>query len=396
MLKSEIRTSREILLDMHRTSFPKIIIFLTFCLILPPAVVFGRASHAGEIAVTKCWAYTTGDGVGLASDGDLVFLGAAGAKIEALSFDGKKIWSSDLGGDFSSNILPLGSGVVVVTSTVSSGAEKPGGSILRSLSKETGITNWALKLPDAERHFVGRFNGAVVVVSNNGVIQSIDAKSGTVKWKREITEGFVAEPIFTGVKVLVASAGKQIFGVSLGSGEIESLRKVPFGVTALGETSTHGLVVGDERGNFSSMANGTEKADWKFKSGGEISNIITFDDHLLVASHDNFVYFIASRNGDLAWKKRLSGRVSQLGNIFGQYVFIAGFEEHNAVFTDIASGRVAGQIQFGEEENLVVGPVFSSGVILLLTDKAAYLYSLNGCIVNRDGGANKEIPRPPV
>ena len=383
---------------MHRTSFPKIPIFLSFCLFLLTAAGFGQIKPAGEVAVAKCWAYTTGDdhGMGLASDGSRVFLGLGGGRAEALSLDGKKMWSSDLGGGIVSNILALESGLFLVTSTVSTDTDKTSSSVLRSLSKETGITNWTFKLPIADRHFIGGFNGSIVIVSNSGVIQSIDAKTGAANWKREIAEGFVAEPVITRVKVLVATTGNQIFGVAMSSGEIESLRKVPFGVTSMGETSASDLVAGDERGNLSSMTSGIEKVRWKFKSGGEISNIITFDDHLLVASHDNFVYFIASRNGGLVWKKRLSGRVSQLGNIFGEYVFVAGLEEHSAVFTDIASGKVAGQIQFGEDENLVVGPVFSSGVILLLTDKGAYLYSLNGCIANRDGGADKEIPRPPV
>ena len=382
---------------LHRILRPRITFFFVFCLFLQTASVFGEAKSAGEISIEKCWAYPTPEiGVALTSDGSRVFLGATGAKVEALSLDGKKMWTSDLGGDISSNILALDGGLLLVTSTVSAGEGKPGGSILRNLSKETGITNWTLTLADADKHFLGGFNGSVVIVSNNGVIQSIEAKSGAVKWKRELAQGFAAEPVFTGVKILVASTGKQIFGVSLGSGEIESLRKVPFAVTALGETSAASLVVGDERGNLSSMANGTEKADWKFKSGGEISDILTFDDHLLVASHDNFVYFMGSKNGGLAWKKRLPGRVPQLANILGKYVFIAGFEEHNAVLTDIETGKVAGRIQFGEDEYLVVGPVSSNGSMLLLTNRAAYAYSLNGCTLNRDGGADKEIPRPPV
>lgn len=383
---------------MHRTLLPKIFVLFLICVGLPAESVFGQAKSAGEIDVTKCWSYPMSDaiGSGLVSDGSRVFLGSTGAKVEALSLDGKKMWSSELGGDISSNILALDSGLFIVTSTVSTGADKPGGSVIRGLSKETGITNWTLKLPDAEKHFLAGFNGSVVVVSKSGVIQSIDAKSGSVKWKREIAEGFAAEPVFTVNKVLVAATGKQVFGVSLSSGEIDSMRKVPFSVTALGETPTGEIIAGDERGNVSSLVGSTEKPYWRFKSGGEISNVFTVGEHILATSHDNFVYYLLSRNGDVIWKKRLTGRVLKIGNIRDRFALITSFEEHGAVFTDFSNGKVAAQIVFGEDERLVYEPVSSNGLIFILTNEAAYAYTLNGCPANKDGGADKVIPRPPI
>ena len=364
---------------MHRTFLRKTHLLFVIALCLLAASAFGQPKPAGEVDITKCWSYPMAEpGLVLASDGSHVFIGAAGAKVEALSFDGRKAWSSELGGDISSNILAQESGLILVTSIVSADPQKAGVSLLRSLSKETGITNWTVKLPEADKYFLGGSNGTVIVVSKTGVIQSIDAKTGDVKWKRELAESFVAQPVFTANKVLVAATGKQIFDVSLISGEIDHMRKTANAATALGELSSGEILVGDDRGNVSTL-NGTDKAIWRFKSGGGISHVFAVGEHVLATSHDNFVYFLMGSNGDVIWKKRMNGRVSQIGRVFDRYALIASIEENIAVLADLSNGKVAGQIVFGEKETLVSPPTSSNGLMFALTAQAASAYSLNGC-----------------
>ncbi|MEO6052102.1 MAG: PQQ-binding-like beta-propeller repeat protein, partial [Pyrinomonadaceae bacterium] len=254
------------------------------------------------------------------------------------------------------------------------------------LSKQTGITNWTLKLPDAENHFLVGFKDSIVVVSKSGVIQSIKSESGVVNWKRQIAESFAAKPAITGVKLHVAATGRQVFTISMETGEIESLRRVPFNVTSLGGVQTGELIVGDERGNLSSLSNAGDKANWKFKSGGEVSQIFPVGEHLLVTSHDNFIYFLGRGNGGLVWKKRLTGRVSQIANLMDRFALISSVEDHTAVFIDLANGKVAGQIAFGDDERFLYSPVSSSNLIFVLTDEAAYAFSLAGCSQNKESG----------
>ncbi len=365
--------------------FSKIFLLFIFAGCISPSV-FGQ-TKISVAGLSRCWIYPTGKDLArnLASDGTRVFLGLSGAKVEALSLDGKKVWSSELGGDITSNILTLESGILLVTSTIADG-DKPGSSMIRSLSKETGITNWILKLPNAKKHFLKNYDDAVAVVSISGVIQSIDAKSGSVKWKREIANGFDAEPAYTLDKILVAATGKQIFGIFSGTGEIDSIQKVPFSVTALAITPTGDTIVGDNRGNIVSINGTTTKPRWKFKSGGAISALSVIGEYVLASSNDNFVYYIQSRNGNVEWKKRLSGRVSYIANILDLYALSSGVDENGAVLTDLSNARVAGQIVLGEEENLVSTPVVSNGNIFILTNEAAYSYGLNLCAPNHMSG----------
>ena len=375
---------------MFRNTFPKIIFAITICSCLLPQPAFGQAKPSSEVDVTKCWSYPLGDEAAseLASDGVRVYIGGAGARVQALSLDGKKMWATELGGDIGSNLLAADTGLFLVTATVSSDG-KAGGNMLRSLSKETGITNWTAKMPEASEHALAIYRDVVVVVSKSGVIQSIDAKTGAVKWKRELAESFVSRPAFSGDKLFVASTAKQLFAILLATGEIDAMRKLQLGVTAIGQTASGNLIVGDERGNVISIVAAREKAAWKFRSGGQVSAIFNVSDHLLVTSHDNFVYFLVTKNGGVAWKRRLSGRVSQIGIINDRYAFVSSFEDHGAVLVDLSNGKNAGQIVFGDDENLVIGSVVSNGLILALTDQSVYAFSLNGCSAKKEGGADK-------
>ena len=376
---------------MHRTPLPKICFLITICAFLYLPGAFGQTKPTLVVDVTKCWSYPFGDAAGerLASDGSRVFLALGGAKVEALSLDGKKMWASELGGDISSNLFAADAGLFLVTASVTGETGKVGSSVLRSLSKETGITNWTLRMPDSINHFLGGAPGLVIVVSNGGVVQAIDAKSGTVKWKRELAEGFSSQPAFTSEKVFVASTDKQIFGISNATGEISIVQKLLYRVTAIALLRNNDLVVGDERGNVTLFAVLSGKRIWKFKSGAEISAIIAVDGHLLVTSHDNFVYWLKPRNGGVVWKKRLPGRVTQLVNVMDQFALISSFEDHGAVLADLVNGKIAGQIVFGEDETLTGTPVVSDGLILILTNRAVYGFRLNGCLPKSEGGTNK-------
>jgi outer membrane protein assembly factor BamB len=373
---------------MHRTFFPNKILFLLICGLLGVTCSFSQDKPAGEIDVARCWSYPLNDEgeTRIAVDGGRIILGGTGGRVEMLSNEGDKIWSSEFGGAISSNLLPDLGGLYFVTSAAKTNENDPE-SVLHMVSKETGITIWTLKLPPAPSHFLAALNGSIVVVSKNGVIQSLDTKSGTLKWKREIAEGFVTFPVFTTEKLFVATTKKQIFKISLGTGQIDSLQTFPYDTSAL-STAGEMLIVGDERGNVTVLADGVAKPRWKFRSGAQISAVVVLNDNVLVASHDNFVYFLSLSRGGLVWKKRLSGRTSYLSGSLGPYVLVATLEGHSILYLDPSNGKVSGQIALKDDEELVSAAV-ADKVVYTLTSDAVHAYAANGCSMLKSGGLGK-------
>ena len=373
---------------MHRTFFPKKILVFIICGLLCVSYLYSQDKQAGEIDIARCWSYPLGDEAQtrIAVDGGRIILGGNGGRIDMLSAEGDKIWSSEFGGAMSSNLLPEAGGLFFVTSAVKTDENDPE-SILHMVSKETGVTIWTLKLPPAGSHFLAALNGSLNVVSKNGVIQSLDSKSGTLKWKREIADGFVALPVFTTDKLFVATTKKQVFMIALGTGQIDALQTLPYDTSAL-STAGGMLLVGDERGNVTVLASGISKPRWKFRAGAQISAVMGLNDHVLVASHDNFVYCLNLARGGLVWKKRLPGRTSYISGSLGKYVLVASLEGHTVLYLDPSNGKVSGQIALKDDEDLVSAAV-ADKVVYTLTSDAVHAYAPNGCSPLKSDGLGK-------
>ncbi|MGB7201555.1 MAG: PQQ-binding-like beta-propeller repeat protein [Pyrinomonadaceae bacterium] len=369
---------------MHARMFPNnfvLLIVLTAIAVVPAVgqtVANGSNGPNGEVTLSKCWSFAVEDGKMLTAGGSHIFVGSGGAQVDALALDGKKLWATELGGEVVSNLLASEGGVFLVTSVVNGESGKSGGGTLRYLSKETGITVWSAKLPEADNYSIGLGADSVIAVTSKGVIEAYDLRTGSQKWRRELAESFVGEPRFNHTNVYVASTAKQVFTVSLDRGEIVSVRKLQFAPTAVGEI-TGDVFTGDDRGNLTSLGKSDKKVNWSFKSGGKISAIVEVGGNLLAASNDNFVYLFSGRNGDVAWKKRLNERISQIGVIDGRFALVSGYEENAAHLIDLDSGKLVGQLNLAVDEFAMARPVSSNGKILILTNGAVYAYSSANC-----------------
>lgn len=364
---------------MHAGIFPKTLVLLIVLTVMAVAAAVGQTVSTSEVTLLKCWSSPVEDGRALTVSGENIFVARGGARVESISIDGQKLWSTELGGEIASNLIVGDGGLFLATSVVNGESDKnDGGGTLRLLSKETGITGWTAKLPEADTYSLGLGTESVVVVTGKGAIESFDLKTGAARWRRELAEGFVGEPRFNHENVYVASTANQVFTVALANGEIVAVTKLKFAPTAVAEI-TGDVFAGDERGNLTSLGNGA-KAKWNFKSGGRISAIVEVGGNLLAASNDNFVYLVTGRNGGVAWKRRLDDRVSQIGLIDGKFVLVSGYEERGAQLLDIGSGKVAGQLSLAEDEFAIARPVSSGGKVFVLTNTGVYGYSTsNSC-----------------
>ena len=365
---------------MRSDTFPKIFVIITVlaAMAVGQTVSTEAARAPAEVTLLQCWSSPVEDGRALTVRGKTIFVARGGARVEAISIEGQKLWSTELGGEIASNLIVGDVGLFLATSVAKREADKNDGGTLRLLSKETGITGWSAKLPEADNYSLGLGAESVVVVTGKGAIEAFDAKTGAQKWRRELAEGFVGEPRFNHENVYVASTANQVFTVSLANGEIVAVKKLKFAPTAVAEI-TGDVFAGDERGNLTSLGNGA-KAKWNFKSGGRISAIVEVGGNLLTASNDNFVYLVTGRNGGVAWKRRLDDRVSQIGLIDGKFALVSGYEERGAQLLDIGSGKVAGQLSLAEDEFAIARPVSSGGKIFILTNNAVYGYSTGECV----------------
>ena len=367
---------------------------LVFCILAISGSSQTPETPAGEIS--RCWFYPLAEtslAISAAADANQVYLAETGGKLEAVSRSGRKVWSADLGGAISSNALATGSSVVLVTTaTGPDGAGKPDGNgkreaVLRSISKETGITQWTVRIAEADRHFLHAYNGWIAVVSTNGIVSALDANGGRTIWRREIASGFIGKPAFSATKVAVATTSNQIFTISLLNGEIEGIQKIALPASSLLWATDGAVIAGDERGNITSIKIDAERPNWRFKSGGQVASLLHVGNDLVAFSYDNFIYSLDERNGDVNWKRRLSGRVSHAAKIGDHYIWVSALDDNGVIVIDSRNGKVVGQVSFGENEKLMSEPVIAEDTVVTVTNKGAYGYSTAKCANGEEGNS---------
>ena len=362
---------------------------IAFVLICFTAITsFGQTAEPAVGEISKCWFYPFADSssiVALSADSNQVYLALKGGRLETISRNGRKVWVADLGGAISSNPLTIGNSVVLVTSALGPEGTDKKEAIVRSLSKETGITLWTARIEEARWHSLAAFNGWITVVSNNGTVSALDTNGGKLLWRREIAAGFVGKPVLAGSKLALATVSNQIFTISLLNGEIEWVHKTDIPAISLAWGSDGAVVTGDERGNLISIRIDSDKQNWRFKSGGQIASLFSVGNDLVAVSYDNFIYSINERGGSVNWKRRLSGRLSYISQFGGSFLWLSALDDNGVIVIDPRNGKVVGRAAFGEGERLAAEPVISENMVVTVSTKGAYGFSVSGCSTSNEG-----------
>lgn len=318
----------------------------------------------------------------LVSDAESVFLGSTNGTLSA--YEAKNlaiVWRLELGGEFASEILLVGSGIVVVNNTAAGANGAAESSTIRLIGKDTGVTAWSTKLAFSEKYFLGRLNGGIAAISRQGSVNLLDAASGQVRWQTGPQGTVNTKPAFAAGRVIFGTAEKQIFTVSAGNGEILNKLSLDLQPTALSLSKDGTTLVGDERGHVTLLGAGDNKPVWKFKSGAGVSSAFEIDEGVLLTSLDNFVYLISDYNADVIWKRRLPGRVLEGGLMLNGYLVVLVYGENSGYVLDIENGKVIDVFQSTESDLINRAPVFvRDKTFALTTTSSIETYAVGQCI----------------
>ena len=284
--------------------------------------VLGQNKKPGEVMITRCWSYPVDAGVDIASAGQTFYVAHEGGVIEAVSASGTKQWATELGGIVASNVEAKIGYVAVVTM-----AANGTGTQLRSLSAETGVVRWSIPVRAAKKYSLQYGELTITAVTEDGQMDLFDAATGK-----------------------------------------------PVAAIITPESDT---ISGDVLGNIVRSVNG--KQVWRYRAGGAISQIIKFDDVILAASDDNFIYSISRSSGHVRWKHRLSGRVASMGTVGTDLIIVSSPDEHGLVILEKNKGHSTGRIGWSDDEAVTDIELPADGTILVLTGSSLDRYSMGTC-----------------
>ncbi len=331
--------------------------------------VLSQVAREGP-SIKRCLSWKSESALqGLLGASDSIFyVGLESGTLVALESKGLTVkWRAELGGKFTSDAVAFNDSVVVVNGISTENVSGPGTSTLRLISAGTGVVSWAVKLPQSERYYLEKSGLDIAVLNSNGAFSLIDLATGRVK-KNSIAFGAIGTPIsFTAEKAVYGTVDQRLLLVSLRTGEVLLQTTLEYMPTSVAFSQSGNIAVGDKRGNLMLLSGDDGKVLWRFKSGAAVSSIRGNDDGVFLTSLDNFVYRLSNYNGDVIWKRRLTGRVVDDGILLDGYFAIPVFGENTVFLLDVQKGKIEKEIVADGYELLSRQSLSSSNGFLALS-----------------------------
>jgi outer membrane protein assembly factor BamB len=274
-------------------------------------------------------------------------------------------------------LLVTADSLVLVTASVenATGTE----TVLRSVSKQTGITNWFVKTSSAPKVTIGTVNGTVILVTPAGTISAFATNTGDQKWTKSVGANITTAPYFSGTSAFVGTDKNEVISFAASSGELAVAAKAVSVPAVVFSDSSGRVLVGDERGNLV-LTSADGKRVWRFRNGARISAISTYDSEFLAASNDNFVYKL-TRGGNVEWKRRLSSRIDGRPLVLDNVAVFATVGDGNVYVIDLTNGKVLNRFENGE--NNAAQAISAGANFVMVTEGSLTLYSRGACPANK-------------
>mgnify|MGYP002397391881 CR=1 FL=1 len=332
-------------------------------LLVPLGALESQAQQNGKLvpAIVKCSGVPIRAGLpdSLAVYQQNIFLGVRGGVLTA--FENSKLetlWRTDLGGEFASGLDASSGNIVLVTNPSMNGSITDRHSTIRLLSATSGITIWSTQVPYSDNYWVAVRNDKVFALGSGGDLSVLDRVSGEVIRQIDSLGKIRIAPSFSSTAVVFSTVDRELVILSLSDLEVVQRASFDFGLTYINFTQDDGIVAGDERGHLFRFGENitTSRPSWRFKSGGAVSFASYSTSGIFMTSFDNFVYLLSDYNGDVIWKRRLTGRMNDGGIFVNGAVVVVVPGDNVAFIFDQKTGRLKDSIANSDREIIVSAP----------------------------------------
>jgi outer membrane protein assembly factor BamB len=244
--------------------------------------------------------------------------------------------------------------------------------------------------------------GTVYAASNDHYLYAVDAASGRIRWRDNISSQNDSSPACaygnvyigswnTGDILAINAAGHVLWTYNTTS-PVDSSPVVAGGVVYVGSDSTR-LYALDAR---------TGHLEWRTHVDGEINARPCVSGGVVyVGSHGGEVYAINAANGNILWQQRTGGAVDGSGPAVADSMVYVGSGDHKMYALDQASGNVRwtfpthgalesapvvadGNVYFGSEDSIIYAVGARSG-------KLAWRYPTGGYVDSNPAFAHGDV-----
>lgn len=326
--------------------------------------------------LTVKWLYESELTINLtpATDGERIYLPLASGLLVSLRVsDGQLFWKTDLGGELSASPIADERSVYIASETLGEhGVASHANGALRALGREGGITLWMRTFPMPIRgsliaNDVNLFGG-----STDGRVYAVKKTTGDISWIMQHSAPFASHPVIAGPNLYVGSNDGSLFSLNQNTGKI-NWRYRTRGAIRGRAVVVEGLVYfGSADGYVYAVRERDGRLRWRRRTGAGVQTVALAQNGLLVASLDNFVYFLSLTNGDSLWKRLLAGRIASEPLTASDGALFTPLSSSIGVVLDLRNGKQLNSLPIGEDNSLAASPI-AAGKVLFVTTRHGLL-----------------------
>lgn len=337
----------------------------------------------GRIALsqplTMRWQYESDRTINLtpATDGERIYLPlAAGMLVSLRATDGQLFWKTEVGGEISAS--PIADERAVYIASMAGGApgkEPRAMGALRSLGREAGVTLWM-------RTFRSPLHGALAVNQttlfgggSDGRVYALDKRTGKFLWVMQHWAAFASHPVISGSQLYIGSDDGTLFSLDQGTGK-QLWRYRTRGAVRGRVAVVDGAVYFGSADGYVYAVNETDgRLRWRARTGAGVQAVASVQGGLLVASLDNFVYFLSLERGGRLWKRQLAGRLAAEPLTADDGALFTPLSGDAGVVLDLRDGKQLNSLPIGEDSNTTASPIAVGNILLVTTRHGLLAFS---------------------
>ena len=265
-----------------------------------------------------------------ALNGTIVYVPLSSANGSLVAFDLREnriVWQA-IAGPIESGVLLERTNVYVATLN---------GSVL-SFDARTGEERWKASLgPQKDRKPIrstpAYVAGVVVVGSDDGTLNGLNAADGTERWKVRMSASIFAGPVIAGEVAVVGDVRGEVVAVEIASGTVRWRHEA--GGPIYGQSSSDGVsvYVPTAAGRILAIDAATGAERWSYEGSSVFNSApLIAGDRLYIPSLDCTVAILDTKSGELIDRLTFDGRVKVSPVIWRGYVLVVSEDKFLSAF----------------------------------------------------------------
>lgn len=368
----------------RRISRPPQIVFLLLFLSIFAAFPFPGVAFEEPLTLsqplTVRWEFQTDRTINLtpaASDGFVYLPLTAGAMLSIRLSDGGLNWREEAGGEFSASPSADDRGVYIASEIIapqSSHYPRATGA-LRALARKSGVTLWMRTLQSPLRGGLAFTGNKLFGAGADGRVYAIGKETGEILWMQQFSMPFDSQPVVSGGRVYIGSEDGTLFALDQETGRTLWRYRTRGAIRGPVNVADGTIFFGSADNHVYALRETDGRVRWRSRTGAGVQAVAYTPRGLVVASLDNFVYFLSLRRGDRIWKRQLAGRIAAQPLILSDVALFAPLSGDACIALDLKDGKLLNNLPVGEGNNMAASPVLGGPVLLVTTRRGLLAFA---------------------